>query len=163
MHDVARELEELYRQRRMAFRRAMATVTGDYDLARDAVQDGFALAYARRASFQGRSSLEAWVWRITLHAALRQRRRRGRVDVVAPDALEHLETQVVAPERRPELAAALAALPPRQRLIVFLHYYGDLSYGRIAEVLETQEGTVAATLAAARASLRRALTQGART
>ena len=56
-------------------------------------------------------------------------------------------------ERDPELAAAIRALPPRRRLIVFLHYFADLPYRDIAEVLEISDGTVAASLAQARATL----------
>jgi RNA polymerase sigma factor (sigma-70 family) len=61
------------------------------------------------------------------------------------------------PERDPELAAALRELPPRRRLIVFLRYFADLSYSEIAAVCEISEGTVAASLAQARADLLEAL------
>jgi len=45
------------------------------------------------------------------------------------------------------------SLPPRRRLVVFLRYFADLSYAEIAEVIGISEGTVAATLAQARAEL----------
>jgi RNA polymerase sigma factor (sigma-70 family) len=45
-------------------------------------------------------------------------------------------------------------LTDRQRLIVFLHYYADLDYRRIAQILGISEGTVGATLSAARSALR---------
>jgi RNA polymerase sigma factor (sigma-70 family) len=45
------------------------------------------------------------------------------------------------------------ALPPRRRLVVFLRYFADLPYRTIADVLEIDEGTVAATLAQARQAL----------
>ena len=61
------------------------------------------------------------------------------------------------PERDPELAAAIRSLAPRRRLVVFLHYYADLSYASIAELSGMREGTVAATLAQARAALRTSL------
>jgi RNA polymerase sigma-70 factor (ECF subfamily) len=52
------------------------------------------------------------------------------------------------------LAAAIAALPERQRLAIFLRYYADLDYAAIADALGISRGTVAATLHAARASLK---------
>jgi RNA polymerase sigma factor (sigma-70 family) len=52
---------------------------------------------------------------------------------------------------------ALAALPERQRLVLFLRYYADLDYATIAATLEIAEGTVAATLSSARAALRESL------
>jgi RNA polymerase sigma factor (sigma-70 family) len=56
----------------------------------------------------------------------------------------------------------IAALPERQRLAVFLRYFADLDYQAIATALDVEVGTVSATLAAAHATLRRAL-QGVKT
>ena len=67
--------------------------------------------------------------------------------------LETIEPRLVEPERSPPLAAALATLSPRRRLIVFLRYYADFSYAEIAAACDVTEGTVAATLAQARAAL----------
>jgi RNA polymerase sigma factor (sigma-70 family) len=53
-----------------------------------------------------------------------------------------------------ELAVRLAALPERQRLVVFLRYFADLEYREIAAALEIETGTVSATLHAAHANLR---------
>ena len=59
------------------------------------------------------------------------------------------------------MRAALALLPERQRLILFLHYYADLDYQTIAEAIDVSTGTVGATLHTARASLRRMLEEPA--
>ena len=48
----------------------------------------------------------------------------------------------------------IAALPERQRLIVYLRYYADLDYRQIATVLDIAVGTVSATLSAAHQTLR---------
>jgi RNA polymerase sigma factor (sigma-70 family) len=61
------------------------------------------------------------------------------------------------PDADPQVRAAVAALPERQRLILFLRYYADLDYATIAEALDVSAGTVAATLSNARSSLRRLL------
>ena len=61
----------------------------------------------------------------------------------------------------PRRRAVVAALPPRQREVVFLRYYADLEYRTIAEVLEIEQGTVAATLSKAHQALRDRL-EGAR-
>jgi RNA polymerase sigma-70 factor (ECF subfamily) len=58
---------------------------------------------------------------------------------------------------RSELATLIALLPERQRLVLFLRYYADLDYRRIAQILRVEVGTVSATLHAAHTSLRRAL------
>ena len=152
MDERAREIERAYRQRYVGFRNALAAVTGDRDAARDAVQEAFARALRERHRFRGDAPIEAWIFRIALRSALTARRR-------AEEALDGdpLAASGMAGDRDPALAAALRALPPRRRLVVFLRYFADLSYADIARALGVSEGTVAATLAQAHASLREAL------
>lgn len=147
MDERARAIEELYRERYVGFRNALATVTGSHESARDAVQEGFARALANRRQFRGDGSLAAWVWQIALRAALEAR---GERDV---SFVEVLDPRLVAPESNPSLTAALATLPPRRRLIVFLRYFADFSYAEIAAACNVSEGTVAATLAQAHQAL----------
>jgi RNA polymerase sigma factor (sigma-70 family) len=150
-------IERLYRERYSRFRNGVAPVVGRYDAAHDAVQDGFARALRASSQYSGRGSLEGWVWRIVLRAALEQRRPGEEVPVEAVDSA------FVEPERDAALTEAVRALPPRRRLVVFLHYFADLSYESIAEALEIEPGTVAATLAQARQALAGILTEeGAR-
>jgi RNA polymerase sigma-70 factor (ECF subfamily) len=155
------ELESVYRDGFTAFARVAATVTGDPELARDAVQDGFATAVRKRRTFRGDGPLEAWVWRIVLNAARSQARRRRPEPNSASNSLlqAHLGagegTNGTAPDPvAAELRVALALLPERQRLAVFLRYYADLDYDGIATALGVKPGTVAATLHAAHAALR---------
>jgi RNA polymerase sigma-70 factor (ECF subfamily) len=152
MDERARALEELYRRRYVAFRNALATVTGSYESARDAVQESFAKALRSRHDLRADRSLEAWVWRIALRTALEVR---GKVHEAPLNG--SLNPALVEPLRDPELAEALRTLPPRRRLVVFLHYFADLSYAEIAEACGISEGTVAATLAQAREQLGQAL------
>jgi RNA polymerase sigma factor (sigma-70 family) len=147
MDERARAIEDLYRERYVGFRNALATVTGSYESARDAVQEGFARALASRRQFRGDGSLAAWVWRIALRAAL-EAKSEGEVS-----AHEMVDPLLVVPERNPGLTRALAGLPPRRRLIVFLRYFADFSYAEIAAACEVSEGTVAATLAQAHKAL----------
>jgi len=67
--------------------------------------------------------------------------------------VEGLDPVLPEPERDPRLDAALRALSPRRRLVVFLGYFAGLSYAEIAAAIEIAEGTVAATLAQARDEL----------
>jgi RNA polymerase sigma-70 factor (ECF subfamily) len=122
----------------------------DGDAALDVVQDGFAQALDRRRTFRREGSLEGWIWRIVLNVARdRLRARRGGL-AREPAAPEELHVG-------PDLRKRLLALPERQRLAIFLHYYADMSYEQIAEALGVTTGTVAASLSAARSALREAL------
>jgi RNA polymerase sigma-70 factor (ECF subfamily) len=142
------EIELLYRERYVGFRRALASMTGSYETAHDVVQEAFARALSQRRTFRGDAPLGAWVWRIALRVALDERRQSMRLLLG-----ETLEMGLVDPARDPELSEALRALPPRRRLIFFLRYFAGLSYSEIALVCEISEGTVAATVAQARADL----------
>ena len=147
------ELEALYRSRFDVFARVAASVMGDSERARDAVQEAFATAVRKRRSFRGEGPLEAWAWRIVLNAAHSDARRRlPPVNVDEPAAVSN-----GYPERDAELRVALARLPERQRTAVFLRYYADLDYVAIGEALGISTGTVAATLNAAHTTLRNRL------
>jgi RNA polymerase sigma-70 factor (ECF subfamily) len=143
------DLEALYRSRFEVFARVAASVSGNPDRARDAVQEAFATALRNRRSFRGEGPLEAWVWRIVLNAA-HSDARKG----VPGVAHEEFSAANGHPEQDAELRAALARLPERQRTAVFLRYYADLDYGAIGAALGISTGTVSATLNAAHASLR---------
>ena len=152
MAATRQEIENLYRERYLGFRRALATVTGSYESAHDVVQEAFARAIVQRRLFRGEAPLGAWVWRIALRVALDERTRSTRAPLD-----EVLDAGLVEPARDPELAEALRALPPRRRLIFFLRYFSDLTYEEIAAACGISEGTVAAALAQARAAVAEAL------
>ena len=152
MGDSGAAIESLYHRRYSGFRHGAAAIVGDYESAHDVVQDGFAQAFQRRAQYRG-GSLEAWVWRIVARLALDLRRSRRPTEPLE----ESLDVALIPSEGDPELAAAVRALAPRRRLVVFLRYYADLPYEEIARVAGIEPGTVAATLAHAHADLRGAL------
>jgi RNA polymerase sigma-70 factor (ECF subfamily) len=145
------ELEALYRGRYRAFLRVAAAVAGDEARGADAVQDAFVRAITSRAAFRGDAPLEAWVWRIVVNAA---RAARLRPESVLPLGFAANSS---AEASEPDIDAWIAALPERERLVVFLRYFADLDYRGIATVLGVKVGTVSATLHSARATLRRSL------
>jgi RNA polymerase sigma-70 factor (ECF subfamily) len=148
------DIEALYRARLGAFRHVARAILGDPDAARDAVQDAFASAVRSRATFRGEGSLEGWIWRTVVNAARMQLR------ALATHPTVPLDEEAAGNGRAhtdPRLRAAVAALPERQRLVLFLRYYADLDYAAIAQALEISPGTVAATLNSARSSLRSVL------
>jgi RNA polymerase sigma-70 factor, ECF subfamily len=155
------EIELVYRQRLPEFRRVAAAMLGDREAARDAVQEGFAIAVRKRKSFRGDGPLEAWLWRVVVNAVREQGRRRG--DLADPQAIARASqngSQTDEPDVRVRLALAL--LPERQRLALFLRYYGDLDYRAIAETLGVAIGTVGVTLNTAHAKLRELLEEAPR-
>ena len=149
------EIEALYRGRYRHFLRVATAIVGDEASGHDAVQDGFAQALRDQQAFRGEGPLEAWVWRMVVNAALAARRRRvarretaGAIDVATANGHASDESGV---------RAWVAALPERQRLVVYLRYYADLDYRSISQALDVEVGTVSATLSSAHQALRRSL------
>ena len=149
-HASDTDLESLYRSGYARFVRVATAIVRDEQRAIDAVQEAFATAVRDRAKFRGEGPLEAWVWRIVVNAARKEASRRP-LQVAVPEVEESQE----APD--PAVRDAVAALPERQRLALFLRYYADLDYDSIARTLEIAPGTVAATLHAAHAAVRASL------
>ena len=153
-------IERIYEERYETFCRLATGVTGNAESARDAVQDGFALALSRRAQYRGEGPVEAWLWRIVFRRAVDARRggtrAAGETDLAFAVELPHSE-------RDPELDSALRALPQRQRLVVFLRYFADLSHAEIAAFAGMETGTVSATLNQAKQTLARRLRRAAPT
>jgi RNA polymerase sigma-70 factor (ECF subfamily) len=157
------ELERVYRERYPRFHRLARALSADDEQAFDAVQETFARAIRGRRGFRGEASVETWLWRTLINVCLDERRRAGaRPGPVATDELPEPPASTARnghAEDWPELRAAIAALPERQRLILFLAHYADLDQAAIAAVAGIARGTVAATLHQAHSSLRRALTE----
>lgn len=151
------EVEAIYRLRLADFRRVAAAIVGDAERGSDAVQEAFGKALRKRRSFRGEGSLEAWLWRLVVNQARDELRAARRAPV---PALLSANGSTCHEDAR--LAAAIAALPERQRLAVFLRYYADLDYASIAEALGVKSGTVAAALNAAHENLRNTLQEAVR-
>ncbi len=132
-------------------------ILDDRERAKDAVQDAFASALRRKRQWRRQGTLDAWLWRAVVNAAHDQRRKLGKV--VEEAAPEHPSERVILTDSAGggRVAEALCALPERQRLVLFLRYYGDLDYERIAQILDLKTGTVAATIHQAQQNLRRRL------
>jgi RNA polymerase sigma factor (sigma-70 family) len=149
------ELERVYRSEFAAFVRTATAYLGDAEVARDAVQEGVANAIRSRGSYRGDGTWEAWVWRVVLNAIRSQHRERAHkllltevntTEPSIPSTNGHGSAQSVR--------AAVRRLPERQRLALFLRFYADMDYTTIAELLDVSEGTVGASLNAARETLR---------
>jgi RNA polymerase sigma factor (sigma-70 family) len=144
-------IEAVYREQLRSFVRFATAITGDEQVALDAVHDGFVRAVRYRRRLRDSESAPGWVCRIVLNEARKRataERRHASSPLQAPDEPAtngHREAGVAA--------VALASLPERQRLAIFLRYYADLDYAGIAEALGISRGTVSATLHAAHSNL----------
>jgi RNA polymerase sigma-70 factor (ECF subfamily) len=149
------QIESLYRDGFADFVAVAASIVGERESAREAVQDAFASIVRSRRDFRGEAPLEAWVWRAVINAARKKKRHYSREAHARATAPVMNGTEPDRDEGS-ELATLVAALPERQRLVLFLRYYADLDYLRIAQILGVRTGTVSASLHAAHRTLRQA-------
>lgn len=133
-------------------RRFAAVLTGPAER-EDLVQDTLARAWARRESFDPRrGEVNAWVMAIMVDQARTRRRSSRRLPLLIPEPL------VQAPgTARLDIHAAVRRLSRRQRAVVILFYFVDLSVAEVASVLGCTGGTVKSTLSDARAKLSKEL------
>ncbi|HEV7642292.1 MAG TPA: sigma-70 family RNA polymerase sigma factor [Gaiellaceae bacterium] len=151
--ELLQAIEAVYRGRGADFFRFALARTSDPELARDAVQEGFARAIRAAHSFRGSGSLEAWISRCVLNAAIDASRTAGTQEL--GEAADDGGPPSSGADG--EVREALRRLPVRQRDALFLRYYLDFDYATIAETLGVEVGTVSATLHAARENLMHAL------
>lgn len=148
------DLEALYRARYRHFLRVATLITRDEGTAHDAVQEGFAATVRSLASYRGEGPLEAYVWRAVVNGAKKQQRHSSTAALEGHEPTARQNGDAVEARL---VRTWVAALPERQRLIVYLRYYADLDYRQIATVLDIAVGTVSATLSAAHQTLRKTI------
>ncbi len=66
-------IEQVYRERYVGFRNALAPIVGSREAAHDVVQEAFARALRDSRKLRREESLAPWIWRIALRVALRER------------------------------------------------------------------------------------------
>jgi RNA polymerase sigma-70 factor (sigma-E family) len=117
-------------------------LTGDRWLAEDLAQTALASACRSWWRVSRAEDPDAYVRRILVNASNRRFRRRR----PAEEARELPESAVADPAdgvgQRSDLMAALRELPPRQRAVIVLRYWADLSDAQVADLLGCSEGTV---------------------
>jgi len=134
-------------------------IVGDLHEAEDLVQETLFKVARRWPKVRAMEHPAAYARQILVNLALRgspkRSRRRAELSETSPG-----EPAAPAPlDRHDELHAALAALPPRQRAVLVLRYFLDLSEAEVAGALQCSLGTVKSTASRGLARLEQALRQ----
>jgi len=138
-----------------ALSRTALLLTGSHHAAEELVQEALVKAAARWPKLTAEGDPEAYLRRIMVNDRISWWRRRRRESVVptVPEWASAEGSETV--DGRLDLAAALATLPARQRAVVVLRFYEDLSVEATAALLRCAPGTVKSQTSDALARLRR--------
>ena len=142
------DITELYAAHRLSLVRLAVLLVDDVASAEDVVQDAFAALARRPGAVRDPSKALAYL-RVsvvnTARSALRRRRTARAYSPPHDTSPPTPEDSAVLAEEHREVIAALHTLAPRQREVLVLRYWSDLSEGQIAEAMGISRGTVKST------------------
>lgn len=141
---------------RARLRRTAYLMCGDWDRARDHVQEALVRVYVRWPKLQRQGGELAYARRAVASVVIDEARRRSSRELPTDRTPVRPSTEDVAAAvtDRAALMAALAGLPPRQRACVVLRYFEELDVRETAAALGCSEGTVKSQTSRALAALR---------
>jgi RNA polymerase sigma-70 factor (sigma-E family) len=133
------DFDDFARARMRALLRFAHVLTGDPERAADLVQDALERTLLAWSRVQHKGDPEAYVRRaiVNRHVSVWRRHRRERLVPDLPD-----EAYDARAGHDAALWAALGSLPPRQRAVLVLRFYEDLSEADAAALLGCSVGTV---------------------
>jgi RNA polymerase sigma-70 factor (sigma-E family) len=142
MTDRDADFAEYFAARSDAMRRSAFLLCGDWHRAEDLTQTAFTKLYLAWHRISRHEVLDAYVRRMLIRTFLDERRLSWWRRVRVTDAPIESATPERDPDNRIAVLAALSTVPPRQRAVLILRYWEDLSIEDTAELLECSAGTV---------------------
>lgn len=117
-------------------------LVGSDEAAKDVSQETFLRAYRALRRFESRSSFKTWLYRIAYNTAMNHIRKYGTPNDRGVDEPASIGIKFEDIPLRLTIKKLVDSLKPEHRAIIMLHYYDDLKYQEIAEVLGCPVGTV---------------------
>lgn len=124
----------------------------NHEDANDVLQNAFLKIWNNLDTFQGKSALSTWLYRIAINEALDFVRRQKNVNSATvstedePGVAARLmgDDYFDGDEAQARLQEAVARLPEVQRTVFTLKYFDELKYSEISKILDTGEGALKA-------------------
>ena len=159
--DTSREFECLVQTYQTQMRRLCCMILKDTHLAEDAVQETFLKAYLGMNGFRQESSEKTWLTRIAVNTCRDLMRSRWfrHIDLSVDIAYLPEEASKSDPEDM-ALMDLVLRLPLKQREVVLLYYYQNMTMQEISETLHIAVSNISRRLESARKALRRQLEGG---
>jgi RNA polymerase sigma-70 factor (ECF subfamily) len=123
----------------------LALCGGDETVADDIAQDALIRAYVASSNFRGLSKFSTWLFRIAYNCYL-DYRKKATIETVSVDSKQVLDMPSGDdPDRSfryQHLYQALEQLQEKEKVVIVLYYFEDLSIKEIASILQMPVGTV---------------------
>jgi RNA polymerase sigma-70 factor (sigma-E family) len=160
--DADEALAQLYAAHWRSLVRLAVLLVRDTGLAEEVVQDSFVAVHARWRRLRDPDRALAYLRQTVVNRSRSVLRHRGVVDRHVARGDTYLDSPgsdaaALDGERRDAVLAALGSLPDRQREVMALRYYAELSEAEIAEALGISRGSVKSHASRGAAALRTAL------
>jgi RNA polymerase sigma-70 factor (sigma-E family) len=155
-----RTLADLYRDHRMRMVRLAVLLVDDPSTAEDVVQEAFTGLHRHWAGLRDEAAAVAYLRTAVVNGSRSVlRRRRTARDYVPPHQVNarSAESLAMLSAEHQAVVDALALLPPRQREVLVLRYYGGMSEAEIADATGISRGTVKSTASRALDAVQRAM------
>lgn len=117
----------------------------------DLIQDVFIKSYTNIQSFDSKQRFSPWIYRIAHNTFVNELKRKERgsfiffdTDTILPHlpAKETADGELLDTELRNEIDTLLHEIPPKYREVLVLHYFEELSYQEISDILQIPVTTV---------------------
>lgn len=137
-------------------------ITGNHASSEDIVQETFILCYQNIKKLHDPAQFKSWLFRILTRTAWRSCSK-SKKETPTEDILLSAEKgsfldssyeYCMQKETTQTLLQAVDQLNPKQRTVIILYYYNELSLNEIAQILNCFPGTVKSRLHAARKNLK---------
>jgi len=139
-----RAFDELVRRHQQAiYGVARRYLRNDADAA-DVAQQTFVRAFRALETFRGAASVRSWLYRIAINTALNHLRDHARERPQEIDEARLTTTatgpqRIIAGEDEARLRGAIDALPPKQKMVLELRIFDELSFREVAELADCTE------------------------
>ncbi|MDQ2845415.1 MAG: SigE family RNA polymerase sigma factor [Actinomycetota bacterium] len=146
--DAPLSIDDLYRSHRMGMVRLAILLVDDISSAEDVVQEAFAGLYKQWGSLRDTRAAIGYLRTAVVNGSrsmLRRRRTARAYTPPDPGTARSAESLAIMSAEHRAVVEAMGDLPPRQREVLVLRYYGGLSEAEIAEATGLSKGTVKST------------------
>ncbi len=158
--DLFGEIIERYEPKLRRYARRFLNQQADID---DMVQDVFIKSYTNIQSFDNTLRFSPWIYRIAHNTFINEIKRKQRfvfdqfeIDTLLPQlpAKEQADDVALSNELREMMDTLLDTLSTKYKEVLILHYYEDLSYKEISDIMRIPITTVGVRISRARAQLK---------